>query len=162
MMINIHVVFWVALTFFTFLVTMSHIKGHKSIVDRDSMPRALSSDKLNIETSFYKADATLHDIIFFHASASGAAIVLLVLIIKGEILFPGTVVLFGALSSIAIFTISIVLLLFAFYFYSISILKLGDTLARMQFNGKGIETKYAILAVFGYFLIFPIIALILV
>ena len=161
-MINIHAVFWVALTFFTFLVTVSNIKGHKSITDKGGMPRALSSDKLAIETSFYKADATLHDIVFFHASASGAAIVLLVLIIKGEMLFPGTVVLFGALSSIAIFTISIVLLLFAFYFYSISILKLGDTLANMKFNGRSIETKYAILAVFGYFLIFPIIALILV
>lgn len=161
-MINIHVIFWVALTFFTFLVTMSNIRGHKSIINRDAMPRALASDKLDIETSFYRADATLHDIIFFHASASGAAIVLLVLIIKGEILFPGTVVFFGAFSSLAIFTISIVLLLFAFYFYSISILKLGDTLAKMKFNGKDIETKYAILAVFGYFLIFPIIALILV
>lgn len=160
-MINIHVVFWVALTFFTFLVIRSNIKGHKSLIARDTTPRALSSDKLNIESSFYRADATLHDIIFFHASASGAAIVLLVLIIKGEVLFPGTVVLFGPLSSIAIFTISIVLLLFAFYFYSISILKLGDTLARIQIKGKAIETKYAILAVFGYFLIFPIIALIL-
>ncbi|TXD96365.1 hypothetical protein ES754_09435 [Psychrobacter frigidicola] len=131
-------------------------------MDRETVPRALTSDKLNIEHSFYKADATLHDIIFFHASASGVAVVLLVLIIKGEILFPGTVVFFGVVSSVAIFAIRTVLLLFAFYFYTISILKLGDTLARMKINGKGIKTAYAILAVFGYFLIFPILALILV
>ena len=161
-MVNIHVVFWVALTFFTFLVTMSNIKGHKLIMTGDSVPRALTSNKLNIEHSFYKADATLHDIIFFHASASGVAIVLLVLIIKGEFLFPGTVVFFGILSSVAIFTIRTVLLLLAFYFYSISILKLGDTLARMRINGKPIKTMYAILAAFGYFLIFPILALILI
>ncbi|WP_350560258.1 hypothetical protein [Psychrobacter sp. CAL346-MNA-CIBAN-0220] len=160
--INIHVIFWVALTFFTFLVTVSNIKGYKSIIGGDSTSRALSSDKFDIETSFYRADATLHDIIFFHASASGVAVVLLVLIIKGEVLFPGTVVFFGILSSIAIFAISTVLLLLAFYFYSVSILKLGDTLARIHINGKDIKTMYAILAVFGYFLIFPILALILV
>ncbi|WP_201558836.1 hypothetical protein [Psychrobacter sp. 72-O-c] len=141
---------------------MSNIKGHKLTTARDSVPKALNSDKLDIETSFYKADATLHDIIFFHASASGVAIVLLVLIIKGEVLFPGTVVFFGILSSIAIFAIRTVLLLLAFYFYTISILKLGDTLARIHVNGKDIKTMYAILAVFGYFLIFPILALILV
>ena len=126
------------------------------------MPRALSSDRLDIESSFYSTDATWHDIIFFHASASGVAIVLLVLIIKGEALFPGTVVFFGALSSIAIFTISMVLLLLAFYFYTISILKLGNTLATMQINDKDIKTMYAITAVFGYFLIFAILVLILV
>lgn len=161
-MINIYVVYWVALTFFTFLVTASNIKGYKSILARDSMPTALSSDKLDIENSFYRADATLHDIIFFHASASGVAIVLLVLIVKGEVLFPGTVVFFGMLSSIAIFTISMILLLLAFYFYSISILKLGNTLVNIQIKGKPLNTLYAILAVFGYFLVFPILALILV
>lgn len=158
-----YVIFWVALSFFTFLVTMSNIKGHKLIRNRVSTPRALSSDRLDIKSSFYSAEAaTWHDIIFFHASASGVSIVLLVLIIKGEALFPGTVVFFGMLSSIAIFTISMVLLLLAFYFYTISILKLGNTLAHIQINGKEIKTTYAILAVFGYFLIFTILALILV
>ena len=163
--INMYVIFWIALSFFTFLVAMSNIKGHKLIRDNGSMsrvPKALSSDRLDIESSFYRPDATWHDIIFFHASASGVAIVLLVLIIKGEALFPGTVVFFGALSSIAIFTISMVLLLLAFYFYTISILKLGNTLATMQVNDKDIKTMYAITAVFGYFLIFAILVLILV
>ena len=163
--INMFVIFWIALSFFTFLVTMSNIKSHRLSRASASMsraPNALSNDKLDIESSFYKADATWHDIIFFHASASGVAIVLLVLIIKGEALFPGTVVFFGALSSIAIFTISMVLLLLAFYFYTISILKLGNTLSTMQINGKDIKTMYAIMAVFGYFLIFALLALILV
>ncbi|WP_352336920.1 hypothetical protein [Psychrobacter sp. 16-MNA-CIBAN-0192] len=160
--INMYVIFWIALSFFTFLIAMSNIKGHKLIRDNGSMPEALSSDRLAIESSFYRPDATWHDIIFFHASASGVAIVLLVLIIKGEALFPGTVVFFGALSSIAIFTISMVLLLLAFYFYTISILKLGNTLSTMQINGKDIKTMYAIMAVFGYFLIFALLALILV
>ena len=163
--INMFVIFWIALSFFTFLVTMSTIKSQR--LSRDSAaisraPKALSSDRLDIESSFYRTDATWHDIIFFHASASGVAIVLLVLIIKGEALFPGTVVFFGALSSIAIFTISTVLLLLAFYFYTISILKLGNTLANMQINGKEIKPKYAIMAVFGYFLIFALLVLILV
>ena len=160
--INMYVIFWIALSFFTFLIAMSNIKGYRLIYDNSAMPKALSSDRLDIESSFYRADATWHDIIFFHASASGVAIVLLVLIIKGEALFPGTVVFFGVLSSIAIFAISMVLLLLAFYFYTISILKLGNTLARMQINGKDIKTMYAIMAVFGYFLIFALLALILV
>lgn len=163
--INMYVIFWVALSFFTFLVAMSNIKGHRLIRDNGSIsraPKALSSDRFDIESSFYRADATWHDIIFFHASASGVAIVLLVLIIKGEALFPGTVVFFGALSSIAIFTISMVLLLLAFYFYTISILKLGNTLASIQINGKELKTMYAIMGVFGYFLIFAVLALILV
>lgn len=163
--INMYVIFWVALSFFTFLVTMSNIKGRRLSRDSASMsraPKALSSDRFDIESSFYRADATWHDIIFFHASASGVAIVLLVLIIKGEALFPGTVVFFGALSSIAIFTISMVLLLLAFYFYTISILKLGNTLASMQINSKELKTMYAIMGVFGYFLIFAVLALILV
>ena len=160
--INMYVIFWVALSFFTFLIAMSNIKGHRLIRDKGSMSKALSSDRLDIESSFYRTDATWHDIIFFHASASGVAIVLLVLIIKGEALFPGTVVFFGVLSSIAIFTISMVLLLLAFYFYTISILKLGNTLSNIQINGKEIKTMYAIMAVFGYFLIFTILALILI
>lgn len=161
-MINIYVVFWVALTFFTFLLTVSNIRGHNSIITRGALPRVLSSDRLDIESSFYRADATLHDMIFFHASASGVAIVLLVLIIKGEVLFPGTVVFFGVLSSVAIFAISMVLLLLAFYFYTISILKLGDTLTKTQIDGKPLKTMYAIMGVFGYFLVFSVLALILV
>ena len=160
--INMFVIFWIALSFFTFLVAMSNIKGHRLIRDKGSIPRALNSDRLDIESSFYRTDATWHDIIFFHASASGVAIVLLVLIIKGEVLFPGTVIFFGVLSSIAIFMISLVLLLLAFYFYTISILKLGNTLANIQINGKDIKTMYAIMGVFGYFLIFALLALILV
>lgn len=160
--INMYVIFWVALSFFTFLIAMSNIKGHRLIRDKASVPKAFSSGKLDIESSFYRADATLHDMIFFHASASGVAIVLLVLIIKGEVLFPGTVIFFGALSSVAIFVISIILLLLAFYFYTISILKLGDTLAKTQINGKPLNTMYAIMGVFGYFLVFSILALILV
>lgn len=160
--INMYVIFWVALSFFTFLIAMSNIKGHRLIRDSPSMPRALSSDRLDIESSFYRTDATWHDIIFFHASASGVAIVLLVLIIKGEALFPGTVVFFGALSSIAIFLISMVLLFLAFYFYTISILKLANTLAHIQVNDKEIKTAYAIMAVFGYFLAFAVLVLILV
>lgn len=160
--INMYVIFWIALSFFTFLIAMSNIKGHRLTRDRGAMPKALNSDRLDIGSSFYRTDATWHDIIFFHASASGVAIVLLVLIIKGEALFPGTVVFFGVLSSIAIFTISIVLLLLAFYFYTISILKLGHTLASMQVNGKDMKTMYAIMAVFGYFLIFALLVLILV
>ena len=152
--INMYVIFWIALSFFTFLIAMSNVKGYRLIRDKASVPKALSSDKLDIESSFYRADATLHDMIFFHASASGVAIVLLVLIIKGEVLFPGTVVFFGALSSVAIFVISIILLLLAFYFYTISILKLGDTLAKTQINGKPLNTMYAIMGVFGYFLVF--------
>lgn len=161
-MINIYVVFWVALTFFTFLLTVSNIRGHNSIITRGALPRVLSSDRLDIESSFYRADATLHDMIFFHASASGVAILLLVLIIKGEVLFPGTVVFFGVLSSVAIFAISMVLLLLAFYFYTISILKLGDTLTKTQIDGKPLKTMYAIMGVFGYFLVFSVLALILV
>ncbi len=160
-MINMYVVFWVAFTFFIFLVTATNIKRHKSLLTDSSVAGALKNDRLDIETSFYKADATLHDIVFFHASASGVAIVLLFLIIKGQILFPGTVVFFGASSSFAIFFISTVLLILAFYFYTISIFKLGNTLVKTRVNGEHIKTMYAMICVFGYFLFFPVIALIL-
>ena len=160
-MINMYVVSWVAFTFFIFLITATNIKRHKSLAIGDAIPSALTGDKLDIEASFYKVDATLHDIIFFHASASGVAIILLFLIIKGQILFPGTVVFFGALSSFAIFLISTILLLLAFYFYTVSIFKLGNTLVKTRFNNERIKTSHAILIVFGYFLFFPILALIL-
>ena len=143
---------------------MSNINSYKSILARDSRPRRpAKGDIFEIETSFYKKDATFHDVLFFHASASGVAIVLLVLIIKGETLFPGTVTFFGPLSSLAIFTISIVLLILAFYFFTISILKLGHTLSRVRRDdGKEIKSLYAIGGVFAYFLVFATLALILV
>lgn len=103
----------------------------------------------------------MHDIIFFHASASGLAAVLLILVIKGKILFPETVTFFGVISPIVIFIISIVLLLLAFYFFSISIVKLGTTLTRLQVKDKEIKTKYAIGGAFGYFVIFTVIVLLL-
>lgn len=160
-MINMYVVSWVAFTFFIFLITVTNIKRHKSLLTDNPAASALKNERLDIETSFYKADATLHDILFFHASASGVAIVLLFLIIKGQILFPGTVVFFGASSSFAIFVISTVLLILAFYFYTISIFKLGNTLVKTRINGEHIKTIYAMICVFGYFLFFPVIALIL-
>lgn len=161
MSLNLYVFFWVAFTFFIFLITATNIKRHKSLEVGGAMSEVLENDRLDIETSFYRADATLHDIIFFHASASGVAIILLFLIIKGEALFPGTVVFFGALSSFAIFLISTVLLILAFYFYTVSIFKLGNTLVKTRINGEQIKTMHAILAVFGYFIFFPILALIL-
>lgn len=161
-MINMYIVFWVALTFFVFLITASNIKNHKLIGESSSIPKVLRNNRFDIETSFYKTDATLHDIIFFHASASGVAIVLLFLVLKGKDLFPGTVIFFGAFSSFAIFIISVVLLLLAFYFYTISIFKLGNTLVNTTISNQAINTRYAILCVFGYFLFFPILALILI
>ena len=129
--------------------------------------RGVSAEKANttnfkIENSFYNInDAISHDIIFFHASASGLATVLLVLVIKGKILFPETVTFFGVISPVVIFMISLVLLLLAFYFFSISIVKLGTTLTRLKIKGKEIKTIYAIGGVFGYFIIFAIIVLLL-
>ncbi len=128
--------------------------------------RGISAEKagatnFKIENSFYKAGATLHDIIFFHASASGLAAVLLILVIKGKILFPETVTFFGVISPVVIFMISMVLLLLAFYFFSISIVKLGTNLTRLQIKGKALKTRYAIAGVFGYFIIFAIIVLLL-
>lgn len=161
-MLNIYVFFWIGLTFFTFLVTMRHIKGHKSVLASGHVPEVIGNHKLDIKSSFYRTDATWHDIIFFHASASGVAIVLLVLIIKGKALFPGTVTFFGVFSDAAILVISMILLLLAFYFYTISIVKLGNTLAHIQISGREIATKYAIMGIFGYFLVFAILALILV
>lgn len=141
---------------------MSKINSYKAIVKRDAIVEAAQDSNFSIEKSFYKMHATWHDMIFFHASASGMAAVLLILIIKGRVLFPGTVSLFGAVSPIAIFIISMVLLLLAFYFFTISILKLGTTLSTFQIKGKEIKTLYAIAGVYGYFLVFTIIALILV
>ena len=160
MNLNLYIFLWVAFTFFIFLITATNIKRHKSLEVGGSVSEALKNDRLDIESSFYRADATLHDIIFFHASASGVAIILLFLILKGQVLFPGTVVFFGALSSFAIFAISTVLLILASYFYTISIFKLGNTLVKTRVNDKQIKTMHAILCVFGYFLFFPIIALI--
>lgn len=162
MSLNLYVFLWVAFTFFIFLITVTNIKRHKSLEVGGSMSEALKNDRLDIETSFYRVDATLHDIVFFHASASGVAIILLFLILKGQTLFPGTVAFFGALSSFVIVIISTVLLILAFYFYTISIFKLGNTLVKTRINGEQIKTMHAILCVFGYFLFFPIIALILV
>lgn len=162
MSLNLYIFLWVAFTFFIFLITATTIKRHQSLDVGGSVSEVLKNDKLDIETSFYRADATLHDIIFFHASASGVAIVLLILILKGQVLFPGTVVFFGPLSSLVIVVISTILLILAFYFYTISIFKLGNTLVKTRLNGDHIKTMHAILIVFGYFLFFPIIALILV
>lgn len=162
MSLNLYVFLWVAFTFFIFLITATNIKRHKSLEVGGVVSETLKNDRLDIETSFYRADATLHDIIFFHASASGVAVVLLFLILKGQILFPGTEAFFGALSSIAISIISAVLLILAFYFYAVSIFKLGNTLVKTRVNGERIKTMNAIVCVFGYFLFFPIIALILI
>lgn len=162
MHLNLYVFFWVSFTFFIFLITATNIKRHKSLAVGGAVSEMMKNDRLDIETSFYKVDATLHDIIFFHASASGVAIILLFLIIKGQALFPGTVVFFGALSSFAIFAISAVLLIMAFYFYTVSIFKLGNTLVKTRINGEQIKTSHAILCVFGYFVFFPILALILI
>ena len=162
MSLNLYVFLWVAFTFFIFLITVTNIKRHKSLEVGGSISETIKNEKLDIETSFYRADATLHDIIFFHASASGVAVVLLFLILKGQVLFPGTKAFFGSLSSIAIAIISTVLLILAFYFYMVSIFKLGNTLVKTRVNGAQIKTTHAIFCVFAYFLFFPIIALILV
>ena len=141
---------------------MSKINSYKAIVKRDAVAEAAYDSNFSIEKSFYQLNATWHDMIFFHASASGMAAVLLILVIKGRVLFPGTVSLLGAVSPIAIFIISMILLFLAFYFFAISILKLGTILSTFKIKGKEVKTLYAIAGVYGYFLVFAIIALILV
>lgn len=159
--LNLYVFLWIALTFFTFLISVSKINSYRAVLKRDAVAREPSDSHFDVETSFYRADATWHEIVFFHASASGLAAVLLVLVMKGKLLFPGTVTFFGIVSPIAIFIISIILLLLAFYFFTISMVKLGVTLGKLQIKGEEIDTKYAIGAIFAYFLVFAIIIIIL-
>ena len=161
--LNIYALLWIALTFLAFLITVSKINAYRAMVNRGISAEKASATDFKIENSFYRInDAISHDIIFFHASASGLATILLVLVIKGKILFPETVTFFGVISPVVIFMISIVLLLLAFYFFSISIIKLGTTLTRLQIRDKAIETRYAIGGAFAYFLLFVLIVLLLV
>lgn len=160
--LNIYALLWIALTFLAFLIAVSKINAYRSMVNRGVSAEKASATDFKIENSFYKAGATLHDIIFFHASASGLATVLLILVIKGKILFPETVTFFGVISPVVIFMISLVLLLLAFYFFSISIIKLGTTLTRLQIKDQAIKTSYAIGGTFGYFMVFVIIVLLLI
>ena len=162
MSLNMYVFLWIAFTFFTFLITVSKINSYRAVGKRGATEVDHAESHFSIENSFYRTTTSWHDIIFFHASASGVAVVLLFLILKGQVLFPGTKAFFGSLSSIAIAVISTVLLILAFYFYMVSIFKLGNTLVKTRVNGAQIKTTHAILCVFGYFLFFPIIALILV
>lgn len=159
--LNIYVLLWIILTFFTLLLAIARINAYKSLLNRGVSAEVANDSNDAIVTSFYKTDATWHDIIFFHASASGLATVLLVLVIKGKILFPETVTFFGVISPVVIFMISMVLLLLAFYFFSISMIKLSTTLARLQIKSKALKTKYAISGAFGYFLLFVLIVLLL-
>ncbi|WP_367105163.1 hypothetical protein [uncultured Psychrobacter sp.] len=159
--LNLYVFLWIALTFFTLLISVSKINSYRAVLKRDAVAREPSDNNFDVETSFYRADATWHEIVFFHASASGLAAILLVLVMKGRLLFPETVTFFGILAPIAIFIISIVLLLLAFYFFTISMVKLGTTLGKLQIKGEEVDTKYAIAAIFGYFLIFAIIIIVL-
>lgn len=160
--LNIYALLWIGLTFLALLITISKINAYRSMINRGVSAEQASATDFKIENSFYKAGATLHDIIFFHASASGLATVLLILVIKGKLLFPETVTFFGVISPVIIFIISLVLLLLAFYFFSISIVKLGTTLTRMQIKGKALKTRYAIGGALSYFMLFVIIVLLLV
>ena len=77
-------------------------------------------------------------------------------------LFPETVTFFGVISPIVIFMISIVLLSLAFYFFSISLLKLGTTLTKLKIKGEPIKTIYAIGGAFIYFVVFLLVVLLLI
>ncbi len=162
MSLNLYVFLWVAFSFFTFLMTISKINAYRALVKRGVSVEEASDSPYQIETSFYKTNATLHDVIFFHASASGLAVVLLILVIKGKMLFPETVTFFGVISPIVIFMISIVLLSLAFYFFSISLLKLGTTLTKLKIKGEPIKTIYAIGGAFIYFVVFLLVVLLLI
>lgn len=162
MSLNLYVFLWIAFTFFTFLITVSKINTYRAVEKRGSTELDPVENNLDIETSFYSTHASWHDIIFFHASASGLAAVLLILVIKGEVLFPETTTFFGIVAPVVIFIISIVLLSLAFYFFTISMVKLGTTLSKIKVNNKEIETKYAIAGTFIYFIIFTIIVMLLV
>lgn len=161
--LNIYALLWIALTFLAFIMTVSKINAYRSLINRGISEEEANDTDFKIENSFYNINnAISHDIIFFHASASGLATVLLILVIKGKILFPETVTFFGVISPVVIFMISLVLLLLAFYFFSISIVKLGTTLTRLQVKGKAIKIRYAIGGAFAYFLLFVLIVLLLI
>lgn len=141
---------------------MSKINNYKAVLKRDAIAEAPPAGHFSIEHSFYGATATGHEMIFFHALASAMVAVLLIVMIKGQTLLLGMVSLFGAASAIVLFIVSMIMLLLAVYFFAISVLKLGATLSKFQINGTQIKTLYAIAGVFGYFLIFTILALILI
>ncbi len=162
MSLNLYVFLWIAFTFFTFLITVSKINSYRAVGKRGATEVDHAESNFAIETSFYKTTASWHDIIFFHASASGLAAVLLILVIKGKILFPGTETFFGIVSPVVIFMISITLLSLAFYFFAISMLKLGTTLSKIEIHDKEIKTLYAIAGTFVYFLVFTFIVLLLI
>ena len=119
MSLNLYVFLWIAFTFFTFLITVSKINAYRAVGKRGATEVDHADSHFGIENSFYRTDASWHDIIFFHASASGLAAVLLILVIKGKILFPGTETFFGIVAPVVIFIISITLLALAFYFFAI-------------------------------------------
>ncbi len=162
MSLNLYVFLWIAFTFFAFLITVSKINSYRAVGKRGAIEVDPAESYFSIEHSFYKTTASWHDIIFFHASASGLAAVLLILVIKGRILFPGTETFFGIVAPVVIFIISIVLLSLAYYFFTISMLKLGTTLSRIEINNKEIKTIYAIAGTFIYFIVFTIIVMLLV
>lgn len=162
MSLNLYVFLWIAFTFFTFLITVSKINAYRAVGKRGATEVDHADSHFGIENSFYRTNASWHDIIFFHASASGLAAVLLILVIKGKMLFPGTETFFGIVAPVVIFIISITLLALAFYFFAISMLKLGTTLSKIKINNKEIKTFYATAGVFVYFVIFTVIVLLLV
>ena len=161
MSLNLYVFLWIAFTFFTFLITVSKINSYRAVGKRGATEVDHAESNFSIENSFYRTTTSWHDIIFFHASASGLATVLIILVIKGKILFPSTVTFFGVISPLVIFIISMVLLSLAFYFFAISMLKLGNTLSKIQINNKELKTIYAVAGTFLYFLLFTLVVLLL-
>lgn len=161
MSLNLYIFLWIAFTFFTFLITVSKINTYRAVEKRGATELDPAESHFSIDNSFYKTTASWHDMVFFHASASGLAAVLLILVIKGEALFPETTAFFGIVAPVVIFIISIVLLSLAFYFFTISMVKLGITLSKIEINNKEIKTPYAIAGAFVYFVLFTIIVMLL-
>lgn len=128
---------------------MSKINVHRGVLRRDAITRESVPSSFDIETSFYKTNATWHDIIFFLGSISGLIAFLLLLVFKIGVLFPDMNSFLGIFFQVILFSLAV-------YFFGVSLEKLGITLGKREVNDKQMNEKYVIVIMLSYFLSFII------
>lgn len=147
--LNVYVFLWLILTSALLIITVSKINVHRGVVRRGAIDRKSLPSSFDIENSFYKTNATWHDIIFFHGSISGLIAFLLLLVMKMRTLFPDMNSFLGILFPIILFSLAV-------YFFGVSIEKLGISLGKRKVDDKQMNTKYVVVIMLSYFLSFII------
>ncbi|MBP2280011.1 hypothetical protein RCH20_000363 [Psychrobacter sp. PL15] len=145
--LNLYVFLWVILTSSLLIITVSKINAYRAVVRRGAIARKPIPGSFDIENSFYKTDATWHDIIFFQGSISGLIAFLLLLVFKIKVLFPVMNTLLGVFFQVILFSLAV-------YFFGVAIEKLGITLGKRNINDKQMNEKYVVVIMLSYFLSF--------